>query len=207
MEDFDKLIQRVLTNMPEGQLPTPDIISYYTLERERKLYIDDDVTDSIITMQRMLLRWNMEDRGLPAEQRKPIWIYIMSYGGDMDYMWMLVDSILASKTPVYTVNLGVAASAAAIIFISGHKRFMFPGSKLVIHEGSAQLSGDATKIMDATDDYRKELKRMREFILEKTSIPKASLTKKRSNDWTIDATYCLENHVCDKIVSTFDDII
>ncbi len=207
MEDYNELIQGLLSSVPSDSVPMPDTLSYYILEKERKYYIDSDITENIITLQRMLLRWNMEDKGKPVEERKPIWVYIMSYGGEADYMWMLIDAIKMSKTPVYTVNIGVAASAAAIIFIAGHKRFMMPNAHVLIHEGSAQMSGDAVKVMDATDAYRKELKRMRDFILEHTEIPKTSMSKKRNNDWTLDSEYCLANKVCDVLVESFDDII
>ena len=89
----------------------------------------------------------------PAEDRQPIKIYIISYGGDLDYMWAMVDIINASQTPVYTINIGVAASAASLIFISGHKRIMLPNSKVIIHEGSAAMSGDAVKVMPCSERY------------------------------------------------------
>ena len=100
-------------------------------------------------LHRLILRWNIEDAGKSTEERRPIKFYIMSYGGDLDYMWALVDIINMSKTPVHTINIGVAASAASLIFISGHKRIMAPNSKVIIHEGSTKVSGDAVKVMDA----------------------------------------------------------
>ena len=193
--------------LPDNNLPNPDNVSYYVLEKERKIYLDSSIGPENMQLHRMILRWNMEDAGKPIEDRKPIRIYIMSYGGDLDYMWAMVDIINASKTPVYTINIGVAASAASLIFISGHKRIMFPSSKVIIHEGSAAMSGDAVKVMDATDSYRKELKRMKEYILSKTRIPSQTLNKRKNNDWTIDAAYCMENGVCDVIAESVDDIV
>lgn len=197
----------LLVNIPDKVLPAPDEISYYILEKERKIYLDYNVDETITEMQRMILRWNMEDAGKQPEERKPIKIYIMSYGGDIDYMWMLVDTIALSETPVYTINLGVAASAASLIFISGHKRYMMPSAKVIIHEGSAQMAGDAVKVMDAADSYQKELRKMKDYILSRTSIPKATLNKKKNNDWTCDANYCLDHGVCHHIVQSLSDII
>lgn len=203
---MSELIQSVMENLPDQVLPAPDSISYYVLEKERIIYLDFDVSPEILTIHRMLVRWNLEDRGKKPEDRKPIKIYVMSYGGDVDSMWMLIDAIRASQTPVYTINCGVAASAAAIIFVSGHVRYMMPNAKVVIHEGSAQISGDAVKVMDASDSYKKELKRMKDFILANTEIPKAVLNKKRNNDWELDAPFCIDNKVCDCIVSTLDEV-
>lgn len=193
--------------LPDSRLPDPDNLSYYILEKERKIYLDIGICPEVLQIQRMLMRWNMEDRGIEKNKRKPIYIYIMSYGGDLDYMWTLVDTIKLSVTPVVTINLGVAASAASLIFISGHHRKMLPNAKVIIHEGSAQMAGDAVKVMDASDSYRKELKRMKDFILAETRIPAATLNRRKNNDWTIDAAYCLANGVCDEVVQSLDDIL
>lgn len=193
--------------MPKQALPDPDEISYYKLEKERKLYLDFDICEDISTIHRMILRWNMEDKDVPVEQRKPIWLYIHSPGGDLGYMWMLVDAILLSATPVYTVDLGMAASAASLIFIAGHKRFMTPNAKVLIHEGAASFAGDAGKVMDATESYKKDLKAMKDFILNHTKIPKPQLMKKRSNDWELDADYCLANGVCDVVIKSLSEVL
>ena len=201
------MAQPVIVELPDNNLPNPDHVSYYALEKERKFYLDTSISPEVMCLHRMILRWNMEDAGKPAEERRPIKIYIMSYGGDLDYMWAIVDIINTSKTPVYTINVGVAASAASLIFISGHKRIMMPSSKVIIHEGSAQMAGDAVKVMDATDSYRKELKRMKEYILSKTRIPQQTLISRKNNDWTLDAAYCLKNGVCDVIAESVDEIL
>ena len=190
-----------------GPLPNPDDISYYILEKERKLYLDFDVDEDLLAIQRMILRWNIEDKGKPAEERKPIWLYIMSYGGQLDYMFMLIDTIEMSSTPVYTVDIGQCASAAALIFMAGKKRFMCKSATVLIHEGSATMGGDAIKVQDQADNYKKALKQMKDFILAHTHIPKAQLMKRRANDWELDAAYCLENGVCDAVISNIEEII
>lgn len=205
--EIPELSQRIIDELAGHALPDSDLVSNWALEKERKVYFDIDVGADLLAIQRLILRWNMEDRGIPASERKPIWLYIFSYGGDIDYMWSALDTIKTSVTPIYTVNLGVAASAAALIFISGHKRFMMPSAKVTIHEGSAQLSGDAVKVMDQSESYKKQLKQMKMFVLDNTEIPRAQLMKKRNNDWELDAAYCMEHKVCEQIVSTMDDII
>lgn len=190
-----------------GIVPDSDDVSRLDLEGQRKIWLDDDIGYNVIEIQRLIMRWNIADKGVAPEMRKPIWLYIMSYGGDLDYMWSLIDTIEMSRTPVYTVNVGVAASAASLIFLAGHKRFMLPKSNLIIHEGSAQLAGDAIKVMDQSESYKQQLKQMKDYILEHTEIPRNQLMRKRSNDWFVDAKYCLENKACDAIVTTLDEII
>ena len=200
-------VTKLLQEFGTQSMPASDDVSGWALEKERKIYLDGDVDENLMAIQRLILRWNMEDRSEPVEKRAPIWIYIMSYGGDIDYMWMLIDAIETSETPVYTVNTGVAGSAASLIFLAGDRRFMTPRSKLIVHEGSAQLSGDAVKVMDQSESYKKQLKQMKDFILMRTAIPRQQLMKKRNNDWELDAKFCLDNGACDMIISSMNDII
>ena len=197
----------VAVNKRNDPLPDPDMVSYYALESDRKLYLDREIDRDTLALQRMILRFNMEDRGKAPADRKPILLYIFSYGGDVDYMWGLIDAIETSETPVYTVNMGVAASAAAQIFMAGHKRFMLSRAKVVIHEGSARMAGDSVKVLDASDSYRKTIKQMKEYILSRTAITPARLSKQHSHDWELDSAYCLEHRVCDSVVKSLGDIL
>lgn len=196
-----------IMSMMDSALPNPDLVSYYALENERKLYLDTEVDNNILTIQRMILRFNIEDKGKNVDEHKPIYLYIYSPGGDVDVMWSLIDAIDLSETPVITVNMGLAASAAGLIFLAGHRRVMLRRSKIVIHEGSARLQGDAVKVMDASESYKKMVKQMQEFILSRTSITSAALSKQKCHDWEINAEYALEHGACDMIAESIDDII
>lgn len=198
---------RMIVRQVDPGLPVPDLVSYYVLENDRKLYLDTEVDNTGLNLQRMILRWNVEDAGKPAADRKPIHLYIFSPGGDTDVMWSLIDTIEASETPVYTVNIGVAASAAGLIFLAGHKRFMLSRSRLVIHEGSARMSGDAVKVMDAGESYKKMLSQMKAYILKRTRISASVLGRQKCHDWELDADYCLEHGVCDAVVGKLSEII
>lgn len=186
---------------------TPDMHLIEEFEKNRKIFFTDYVGIDVVEIVRSIIKFNMEDAGKPVEERKPIMLYIMSYGGDCDAMWMLLDAMNMSETPIVTVNMGVAASAASLIFMTGSKRLMFKNATVMIHEGSAQLQGDAVKVMDASASYKKAIQKMKDYILEKTKIPKAQLMKKRSNDWELDANFCLENGVCDSIVESIKEIL
>ena len=204
---MDIVPTQIVQLLKNGGLPDPELVSYYIMENERKIYLEGDVDEYMLHIHSMILRWNKEDADLAVEDRKPIIIYVMSNGGYLEYMWMLIDAINTSKTPVYTVNIGRASSAASLIFLSGHRRFAMPHSKVVIHEGSAEIGGDATKVMDATESYKKELKAMKEYILSKTKINRSTLMKKRANDWELSAEYCLENGACEAIIQSLDEVI
>lgn len=208
LPDFENMPNMVgVLVKKEGGLPNPDHVSYYALESDRKLYIDTEIDENVLPIQRMILRWNMEDAGLPECQRKPVRLFIHSPGGNTSYMWSLIDTIEASVTPVETVNVGMAASAAGLIFLAGRRRLMMPRAKLLIHEGSARMAGDSTKVLDASDSYRKDIRQMREFILDRTGIPAATLSRQKNHDWELDSETCMKLGACDQIIHTLEEVI
>ena len=67
---------------------------------------------------------------------KPIYIYIDSPGGDADAGFAIFDMIRFIKAPVYTIGMGLVASAASIILLAASKerRFGMPNSHYLIHQ-------------------------------------------------------------------------
>ncbi len=177
------------------------------LRDDRKIYLDDEIDANVLAIQRLLLRWNIEDAGRSPEDRKPIVIYICSYGGDRDYMWSLIDAIRASETPVQTVNVGIAYSAAGLIFMAGHRRSMFKNARVLIHDGFAMMAGDGRKVLDASDNYRVMHRKMLEFITERTGLTMNDLEEKSGHDWIMDAEYCLKHKVCDTVIDKLSEVI
>lgn len=82
-------------------------------------------------------------------RRKPIRMYINSFGGSVYAMWMLIDAISCSKTPIYTICNGYAMSAAFQLFLAGHKRYITPHATLMYHQIYCWRSG---KYQDLVDD-------------------------------------------------------
>jgi len=203
----DALSEILASLSADPNFPDPDYLAYHQLLKDRIIYLETEVNESMLRLHKQIMLWNAEDAGKPVEERKPIRIVIMSYGGIGDFMWMLVDAIQMSKTPVYTYNIGVAHSSAGLIFMAGQKRFMTPNATMIIHEGSAGFEGDAGKVLDASESYKKVLKKMKDYILTKTEIPKATLNRKKANDWELNAEDCMKYKVCDGIIGSIDDIL
>ena len=109
-------------------LPSPELITFYKNLDNRVLWLDSEVDDSFIQFARYIIEWNRADFGIPVEQRKPIKLMIMSYGGDLSINNMLVNLIQISKTPVWGIVTGTAYSGGFFTLIACHKRF---GYKIV----------------------------------------------------------------------------
>ena len=207
IQDIIDALQEAIESPGQYSTPNPSMVTFYRNLKDRKLWLDDDIGQIVVEYAKLILRWNEEDAGKPVDERKPIKIYIFSDGGNADNMWMFLDMIAASETPVWTINVGKCWSAAALIFMAGHKRIMMSSSTVLIHEGSGMIAGDAIKVMDQADSYRQKVKKMHGYIISHTSIPAAMLTKKKNNDWELDSGTCLKYGVCDSVANTMSDIM
>lgn len=172
----------------------------------RVIFLDDMVNKSIMDIIKAVMYWNQKDAEIPVEERQPIKFYICSPGGDLVFMWALLDVILASKTPIYTINIGVAYSAAALLFLGGTKRYMLPHSNLMIHQGSAVLDGDYNKLQDAFKNYETRIGQVYDFILERCPLSEDLLREHAHDDWYFTADECLKNGICHSVITCLDDV-
>lgn len=189
------------------RLPAVDLLNTYKMRSKRKLWLDFSVDSDVIAMVRQILLWNMEDAEVISDMREPIWLYIMNYGGEVDYEQCLIDVMDASISPIYTVNLGVCASAAAEIFTAGRQRFMMKGARTMFHQGFIATQGDAQKVNNQMADYNRQLEKAKKFLLEHTQIPAELYEQHKYDDWWLDAEECLKYGVCDRIVRSLEEII
>ena len=79
---------------------------------------------------------------------KPIYVYIDSPGGDVDAGFAIFDMIRFIKPPVYTIGMGLVASAGALILLAASKnhRIGLPNSHYLIHQPLSGIKGVATDI-------------------------------------------------------------
>lgn len=62
-------------------LPAPELVTYYRNLSNRTIWIDFEIDESCLEIERLILQWNKEDEGIPVEERKPIKLLIFSPGG------------------------------------------------------------------------------------------------------------------------------
>lgn len=191
------------------QLPDPYLLNYYESVDNRILWIDSAVSEDTIEIAKKIVRWNAEDddASIPIENRMPIKLYIASGGGDAYAMLVVLDAILSSQTPVYTVNMGLAASAAYVLLIAGHKRFAMPHSHALWHSGSGGLSGTMEQLQSATKHFDTMDAQLQDLFLSKTKIDLKTYKKQKDKDWYFTADQMLDGGLVDVIVSSVNEIL
>lgn len=135
-------------------------------------------------------------------ERKPIKIFIDSYGGAVYQCLGLVGIIENSKTPVHTICTGAAMSCGFILLLAGHKRYAYPHATMMYHQIS---SGSNMKIQDIVEDL-KECERLQKWLedltVRKTKLKRKALIKNRAckTDWYFTPKEALELNIIGKIL-------
>lgn len=189
------------------QLPDPALRQFYLDEQDRIYRLNHDLTESDLELIDLIIKCNKEDKGKPIEERQPIKVYINSCGGDVVTLWSLIQAIQTSKTPVWTVNLSFAYSAAAELLVAGHKRLALKGSQVMLHRGGISLGGEQS-VVESTQKHFKTLeKKLTDFLMQHTNINPKFYKKNASSDIYMDENEALKQGVIDSVVEDFEEII
>ena len=73
--------------------------------------------------------------------------------------------------------------------------------------GFFSAQGSATAVTDASDNYKRTLKKFEEWVLTRTKIDKTLFNKKRKSEWYMDAEEQLKYGVVDKIVDNLEELL
>lgn len=188
------------------KLPDPALVTYYKNLQDRIVWVDYSIDENVLEVSRLIMRWNQDDRGIETERRKPIKLLIYSYGGDGQACFSLLDTISVSKTPVYTYNMGVAMSAGLLILLAGHKRFGLKHSVALIHSGSGGAQGTYEQVEAQTQDYKRFVKSMREYILERTDIDARVFSKHKDKEWYLYVEDQLKHGIINSIIEDIEEL-
>ena len=191
------------------KLPAPELVDYYNDMHNRVIYIDYEIDNGLMReVGRQIIEYNRVDKGKPRDEREPIVILINSWGGDLNATYATIAVMETSITPVITVNMNSAYSAAGLLLMAGHKRYCMPRSQVLIHSGSAQgIGGNYEEIQESTKSYKKMVEEMREFVVSKTKIDKALMKKNQTRDWYIDSSEQITLGCADEVLTDINQIL
>jgi ATP-dependent Clp protease protease subunit len=152
------------------------------------------------TVKQLLLLENMGD--------DPIRIFIDSPGGDADAGYAIFDMIRFVKPPVFTIGMGLVASAAAIIQLASprERRVGLPNSHYLIHQPLSGIRGVATDI----EIHAREIDRLREkinrLISEETGAAREQVEKDTDRDYWMNAEEAAAYGLISRVVTRRDEL-
>ena len=153
--------------------------------------INDDLANNII---KELIETN-------KNEYKNINLYINSGGGSIVNAFAICSVINNIEINVTTICLGRAASAAAIVMLSGNKRKMYNNSFIMIHNLSVDSSGLLSSIHN---DYLHMIKlknTMINIIINNSTCNKEFVEEQIINDWWINCNKALDLNMIDEIIN------
>ncbi|MFW6293762.1 MAG: ATP-dependent Clp protease proteolytic subunit [Spirochaetota bacterium] len=139
---------------------------------------------------------------------EPIKVFIDSPGGDADAGFAILDMMRFVKPDIYTIGMGLVASAGALILLASPKdhRFGLPNSHYLIHQPLSGMRGVATDI----EIHAKEIERMRErinrLISEETGKPYEQVEKDTDRDFWMNSDEAKEYGLIARIVTNRSEL-
>ena len=139
---------------------------------------------------------------LEADSDEPIKVFIDSPGGDVDAGYAIFDMIRFVKPEVYTVGMGLVASAGALILLAAPKerRIGLPNSHYLIHQPLSGMRGVATDI----EIHAKELEKLRiklnKLIADETGQKLERVEKDTDRDYWMSAPEAIEYGLISKTI-------
>ncbi|MFW5826052.1 MAG: ATP-dependent Clp protease proteolytic subunit [bacterium] len=139
---------------------------------------------------------------------EPIKVFIDSPGGDADAGFAILDMMRFVKPDIYTIGMGLVASAGALILLASPKehRLGLPNSHYLIHQPLSGMRGVATDI----EIHAKEIERMRErinrLISEETGKPYEQVEKDTDRDFWMNSDEAKEYGLIARIVTNRSEL-
>jgi ATP-dependent Clp protease protease subunit len=187
-------------------------------EKEEKVFLADPFAGKMLKTRTILISGEIKKELaektirqlllLEDMSREPIRIFIDSPGGDADAGYAIFDMIRFVKPEVWTIGMGLVASAAAIIQLASPKerRVGLPNSHYLIHQPLSGIRGVATDI----EIHAKELEKLREkinrLIAEETGTPFAQVEKDTDRDYWMNASEAVNYGLINRVIIKRDEM-
>lgn len=139
---------------------------------------------------------------LEADSSDPIKIFIDSPGGDADAGYAIFDMIRFINAPVYTIGMGLVASAGSIILLAApaERRFALPNSHYLIHQPLSGIKGVATEIEIHAAELEKMRVKINELIAAETGLAVDKVAKDTDRDFWMNAVEAKDYHLVSKVI-------
>ncbi len=190
-EDKDKKASEGADPLMEKFLKTRQII----LSGE----VNKDLADKIV---KQLLLLESDD------EKKTIYMYIDSPGGDVDAGFAIFDMIRFIKAPVVLIGMGLIASAAALILLAveSKNRVGLPNSRYLIHQPSSGMKGVATDIEIHAKEIEKTRAAINKIIAEQTGKSAEQVSEDTERDYWLSADEAVSYGLISRIVNVRADL-
>ncbi len=185
---------------PTAEVPSSGIgfDIYQQLLKERIVFLGQQVDDKIanaLCAQMLYLAGQDPERD--------IWLYINSPGGSVTAGMAIYDTMQFIKPDICTVCLGLGASMGQFLLTAGAagKRYALPHARVLMHQPSAGVQGQASDIAIQAEYLIKTKREMAELIAEHSGQPVENIIRDSDRDRWFTATEAKEYGLLDHVIT------
>ena len=190
----DYLIPMVIEQTNRGERSF-DI--YSRLLQERIIFLGSDIEDNIANVvMAQMLHLDAED------SEKDIQLYINSPGGSVTSALAIYDTMQFIKSPVSSICIGQAASAAAVLLLAGEKgkRYSLPHARILLHQPSGGVQGTSMDVEIQTREIVRLRKLLNEIIAKHTGQDLKKIDKDTERDFILTAADAKIYGIIDEVI-------
>ena len=181
----------------------PSTDMFRMLLKERIVFLGSEVNDEVanyLTAQMLYLEGEDPD--------KDIWLYINSPGGSVTAGMAIYDTMQFIQPDVATLCMGLAASMGQFLLCSGApgKRFSLPHARIMMHQPSGGLQGQASDIAIQAEQIIFIKRLMAEKIAEHTGQTVEQVEADSERDRWFTAEEALGYGMVDKVIARRGEI-
>lgn len=133
----------------------------------------------------------------------PITLVINTYGGSVDEMFALYDTIKYISCPIHTVGLGKIMSAGVLLLAAGEKgkRIIGKHARVMIHPISTFTAGTVFSAINEIEEIKRMQDLMVSSLVTESNMSKQNLNKmfKQNLDIYIDSKTAIKYGIADLI--------
>ena len=135
---------------------------------------------------------------------KPIHMVISTYGGSVDEMFSLYDTIKFLPCPVHTIALGKVMSAGVLLLASGIKgnRMIGKSARIMIHPVSGGMFGNVFEAMNEASEHSRLQRLMEEALVKETKMSRKEVDRlmRAGHDCYITPEQAIKLGIVDKLI-------
>jgi len=129
-------------------------------------------------------------------------LYINSPGGYVIETLAIYDTIQSMGAPMATYCVGQAASGGAILLMAGAKgrRFILPNAKVMLHQPSGGIGGQAEDIRIQADEILRDKERLNQIVARHTGRSVEQIAEDTERDRFLTAEEAKEYGIVDEVL-------
>lgn len=170
----------------------------------RTVLISDPIDASLTKRVIAQLLWMDSDNA-----EKPIKVLINSPGGSADDGFAIYDALRFIHSPVWTIAIGISASAATLVMLGAPKgnRLVLPNARIMIHQPSLPRFGAGAEDMRRWAEQALGMRdRINRLYSRETGKALQRVAADTDRDYWMSAEEAVDYGLVDRVIESLDDL-